>query len=97
MNEEKWRDTLMEIRQGKKTKPLLITLIVGECTAGFCTSFTKDLMVASNKLKKHHASIVDCADEPDLCRLIPQGESKYSLVTVLIADGRTYEYKGAYT
>ena len=72
VNNDNWKDILSEFRTNPKdVKPILIAMISGECTAGTCVKFTKELRQASSKLQKHRIAVVDCEGAIDACRGIP--------------------------
>ena len=72
LTEDSWTETLLAFKEHDGMAPMLITMIVGQCTAGICTSFTKSMRTAAIKLKEHRIAIVDCANT-NVCNMIPQG------------------------
>ena len=69
LTSDNFEDTIREfIDNPKDTKPLLITIVVGECTVGQCVKFSKDIYkLAAIVKKQNRVAHVACMNEDKLC------------------------------
>ena len=99
LNEENVMDVLREFyEKPKDTLPLMVNLVVGECTEGECPEFYKVLNLASDIVKlQNRIAIVSCGGDRDVCDILPKYKPINNIVSLYIRDNKIFGYEGEQT
>jgi len=99
LTEENFDDMLLEfLNKPKDTKPLLLTLVMGECTVGGCVNFSKDLHKLAGIVKaQNRVAHVACSNDGEICRKVPKPKARNGLATLYITKEAIYGFNGDQT
>jgi len=81
------------------TLPLVVNMVMGECTVGKCVSFAKDVNIVAGIVKRQNRiAHVDCGSDM-ICNKIPKpdGYPKHNVATVYIHKTGVYGFTGDMT
>ena len=81
-----------------KAKPILVNMVMGECTVGGCVKFSKDIHRVAKIVKgQNRVAHVACNSEPEVCSKFPHPHTRNGVSTVYVTKDGVYPFSAEQT
>ena len=99
LTNDNFKETMIEfIDKPETTLPLVINLVLGECTTGDCVRYAKEVHQFAKIVKtQNRVAHVDCRGEDRVCANVPKPKTRNNCATIYVTKDAIYGYDGDQT